>query len=272
MQSRLLEYFLSRFEPRAVPIITRLIKRNRWPSLPIALAISLIVAVLCIAGWLWVMLSEYHTVQQSIAGSIFILTAIWSVILFIAMPSGMGSMAARIAGRDIRSEEFALLRLTHLTAHDLIQGYFGVTLFRNRLMLAVVTGVMPNVIGSYLIFVNLNPANNPYLLIHVVTLTLSMIGFWELFFVGSIVGIVSALALHSERIAAMLTSLGFFVVSLIMMAAIMISQLSDRPLVFLLGGVVALLVPYALLRSLLHSKWGWLDRRMRYRPKFSLEL
>lgn len=271
MQTCLLRFVLSRLDPRAAPIVTRLAQLNRWPSLRTAVIISLTIACLSLVGWVWLLIFDYHIPQNSPLRLTLLWLGMISIMALTAIPSGMSSISARLTGRDVRSQEFTLLRITHLTARDLIHGYFGAAILRRRLFLLVLAGLIPNIIGLALVGYSENGAQN-YAMMRLVVLLLAVVGLWELCLVGGLTGAAVALVLRSESLASLLTTFTFFILVIIVIVLIFIALLTDDPTVILLVSAGLVLVPYGMVRLALRSRWLWIDRILAKYPKLSVEL
>lgn len=271
MQTSLLHFLLSRLDPRAAPIVMRLGQLNRWPSLRVAAIITLTIASISSIAWIGLVL----LLDRLSYNSAFRLTMLWlgmfSAMALIAVPSGIASACARLTGRDVRSQEFSLLRLTTLTAHALVHGYFGAALLRRRLFLSVLAGLIPNVIG-FAVTLYIESRWQPVVLVKMAVVFSSIAAILHLIVVGGLAGAALALVLRSESLAALLTSFGCFIPILIVIGTLFYAVLTDTPVGVLLSGIGLLLIPYGAAKLMLRSKWRWIDRILTKYPGLSVEV
>ncbi len=132
----------------ANPILARLTRDSKFPNLPqtIALALALSAATSLVTFY--------------VAPARSILTSLSWFMPFFGPPL-IGGLAVLTTGRDSQTEAFTLLKLTPLTRPTVVWGYFWASLYRTRVLLAVLIGVfVPAFIVNQVVTVVLNLSNS----------------------------------------------------------------------------------------------------------------
>lgn len=148
MRTRLLQFILSRLDPRAAPIITRLVNLTKPPSLDAAALIGIgLFAVSTVIGFGMLRVGDTIFASRLITPVGFVqIIRVTHPLLFIpvaVLPVVTAGVAAALAARDTQSERLMLLNLTHLTGRAIFQGYVAAALYRMRIVLAIAFAVIP---------------------------------------------------------------------------------------------------------------------------------
>lgn len=120
------------------PLYDRLTRNARGPSLRLCLWLAVGLAVIMLATSIWDMLrvprtGEFLLWPLGMAG--------WAVS--VITPGIVGALAVLSSARDQATEEYQLLRLTPLSEKTIIWGYLLAALYRARIFLGLVVGLMP---------------------------------------------------------------------------------------------------------------------------------
>ncbi len=131
------------------PVIARLTRHSRWPPLwqCAALAAVLVLATVLYLNSIPAHNSEPPTLQDAfyrLAGILLLALA-----LTFLVPALVGAVAATLAARHAGSEEFRRLSVSPLIPSTLVSGYLAAALYRARLALAVLVGLLPAFLRLY---------------------------------------------------------------------------------------------------------------------------
>jgi hypothetical protein len=147
METRALHILLSRLDPRAAPLVTRLINLTTPPSLDATILIG--VALFVISA----LIGGLHIYSLAVGYGYPITSAyidfgtlpfvVLGTALLIFSPLLVAALTAIFVANDTRSESFTLLKLTNISGQALFQGYVAATLYRLRVLLAVALGAIP---------------------------------------------------------------------------------------------------------------------------------
>jgi hypothetical protein len=126
----------------ANPVFEHLTRSHRPPSLRAALWAAFGLGLLSLAFAMWSMLAqppgfELVTIQMECGWGLTLLAPFVTAVL-----------AGVLTSRAAHGEAFRMLRLTPLTPKRIAQGLIAVALFRVRVLLAVVVGLMPALIAG----------------------------------------------------------------------------------------------------------------------------
>ena len=121
------------------PLVERLTRRGRWPSVRAALWLAFGLGLAGLAVTTRATL-RMESVQPDLSSTI-LLALVWLVT--ILSPPITSVVAIILVSRDASSEMYELLRLTTLSKAVLVKGYVFAALHRVRVLLALVVGLMP---------------------------------------------------------------------------------------------------------------------------------
>jgi len=121
------------------PVLARLVQRDRWPSLRMVLwiAFGLGLASLTVAT------VTILRMGPDLSGNTGLFLWIASWLITALAPPLVGVTALLFVDRDVRNGVFELLRLTLVSEKALVWGYALAALYRWRIFLTLVVGVMP---------------------------------------------------------------------------------------------------------------------------------
>lgn len=132
---------------RSNPVVVRLTRRCGWPSGRTVLWLAFGLGVMSLAITTQATL-HMKSIQLSTLGAALLLAA-WA--LAILTPPITVAVAAVLVTRDMRGERFELLRLTTtLSEATIVRGAIFATLYRMRVLLALVVGLMPALVVGML--------------------------------------------------------------------------------------------------------------------------
>ncbi|NDJ55145.1 MAG: hypothetical protein GYB68_18905 [Chloroflexi bacterium] len=123
------------------PILLRLVRRGRPPSLKLTIALMLLIAW-ATALLMGVMLFRAPRLSLSPARIEELLLSA-NLIAVIITPLIVAGLAAAVTVTDLRVGAYELLRLTELSGTALVQGYTFAALYRMRVMVALAMGLLP---------------------------------------------------------------------------------------------------------------------------------
>lgn len=118
------------------PLLARLTRGRRWPSLRVALWLGLVLGVLSLALGTWAVLNAPRTGLWLA----FVTTVAWGVTFISPLVSA--AVAVRLTARDARAREVEPLPAS-ISNRALVWGYVAATLHRLRFLLALIVGLMP---------------------------------------------------------------------------------------------------------------------------------
>ena len=121
------------------PLVERLARRGRWPSVRAALCLVFGLGLASLAVTTWATL-RMESVQLDLSSTILLALA-W--LLTILTPPITSVVAIILVSHDASSEMYELLHLTTLSEAMLVKGYIFAALHRVRALLALVVGLMP---------------------------------------------------------------------------------------------------------------------------------
>jgi hypothetical protein len=236
METRALRLLLSRLDPRAAPLITRLVNLTTPPSLDAAIIIGVILFVISafigalriyslVVGYGYPITSAY----LDFATLPFVLLA---VALMIGTPLLVAVLTAILVASDMRSESFTLLKLTSITGQALFQGYVAAALYRLRLLLAAAFGAIPLyalsaaplTLRQVLLSTDLYTLLGPDLAVRVAYYLLVGIGLWGMNLLAAVIAVHVALRSRSSAtrpvVAAANVAVILFVAAILLNAAL----------------------------------------------------
>jgi len=121
------------------PLVERLTRRGRWPSVRAALWLAF---GLGLAGLAVTTLATLRMESDQLDLSSTILLALAWLVTILSPPI-TSIVAIILVSRDASSEMYELLHLTTLSEAVLVKGYVFATLHRVRVLLALLVGLMP---------------------------------------------------------------------------------------------------------------------------------
>lgn len=218
---------LSRLDPRAAPIITRLANLNARPSLNATLLIAAMVFVVSLAisaAYLYAI--TLAPTAQFVTGAIIrqlsLIVMVSASAFLLLMPAVVAGLAALLTARDVRSESFSLLRLTSISGQALFQAYVMSTLDRLRVLLAIAFGMIPLYAMllapvSLLIMVMVSAMQTPMLMewditVRLIYYALIGVGLWGMSLFAAVMGVNVGLRARSPILAASIAPVGVIVV------------------------------------------------------------
>jgi hypothetical protein len=214
METRALRLMLSRLDPRAAPIVTRLANVIAPPSLDMTIVISVVLFVigLGIGGLRIYALAVGYGYPITAAYVDFgtLPFVIFGSALVMALPLLVGAGTALFVANDTRTESFSLLKLTNITDLAMYQGYVAAALYRLRVLLALAFGAIPLyalpaarlTLRQVLPGTDLHTLLGPDLWVRVSYFLLLGFGLWGMNLLAAVIGVSVGLRSRSTTLAA----------------------------------------------------------------------
>jgi hypothetical protein len=120
------------------PVYQVLVRGARWPPLRAALYIALVLGVVTLIFSVVILLST-----PRFKGGVLLLLVLFGWIVTLFTPALTATTASRYAHRFRTGEAYPLIRLTGLPPIAMVRGIVFAALFRLRVLLALLLGLMP---------------------------------------------------------------------------------------------------------------------------------
>jgi hypothetical protein len=236
METRALRLLLSRLDPRAAPLITRLVNLTTPPSLDATIGIGIVLFVVgAIIGGLRIYslaVGYGYPITSAYIDFATLPFVLLGVALMIGTPLLVAALTAIFVTNDMRSESYTLLKLTSITGQALFQGYVAAALYRLRVVLATAFGAIPLyalsaaplTLRQVLVSTDLHTLLGPDLAVRVTYYLLLGIGLWGMNLLTAVFAVNVAIRSRSTTTAAVIASVNvaaiLFVTALLLNASL----------------------------------------------------